>query len=170
MGDANDRTQNVTLWDNVKGKNITVTTDGAKERLDVDIGDTGVVDIRRPNPKFDFATPGTSLTNGVDTSIKTITAEGEIDFIQVVAKNSNYEMIFIVDGVETLRISQTQLGTIGLLSSNSTGIPIYAASASKIFSFHPFQPDHFTTSFEVQIKATSAGNTLDGWFIHWSEF
>ena len=35
MADINDPTQNVTIWNDAKGKNVTVTTDGSKERLDV---------------------------------------------------------------------------------------------------------------------------------------
>jgi hypothetical protein len=111
------------------------------------------------------------LTNGVDTSVFSIPATtiGFVDFIQVICKNSNFAGILIIDGSEELRITQGDLGTIGLLSSNSTGIPIYAASASKIFSVHPNQPFNFTDSFELQVVASSSGNNVDGFMVTWRE-
>lgn len=36
MADLNDLTQNVNIWDDAKSKAVTITTDGSKERLDVD--------------------------------------------------------------------------------------------------------------------------------------
>lgn len=43
MADLNDLTRNVNIWDDSKSKSVTITTDSAKERLDVDIGSTGTV-------------------------------------------------------------------------------------------------------------------------------
>lgn len=169
MADLNDPTINVNIWDDAKTKSVTVTTDGAKERLDVDANVSGGLTLEQFSPKFDYSATSVSLTNGVDYSIKANTAKGTLDFIQIICKNSNYETIIKIDGTERLRISQSDLGTIGLLSANSTTIPIYAASASKIFAYNPPSPDDVTTSFEILIQATSGGNTLDGWFIHWNE-
>jgi hypothetical protein len=165
MADLNDLTTNVNIWNDDKSKSVTVTTDGSKERLDVDANVSGGVIIAQKNPYFDYS----DLTNGVDYSVKSVTAKGTIDFIQILCKNASYEVAIKIDGTERIRISQSDLGTIGLLSSNSTNIPIYAASASKIFSFLPPSPDGFATSFEVIVQATSAGNSIDGWFIHWNE-
>jgi len=39
MSDLNDLTQNVNIWNDEKSKSVTVTTDGAKERLDVQVQD-----------------------------------------------------------------------------------------------------------------------------------
>ena len=168
-----DQTKNTSIHDDTSTeavpKPVTTTVDGSKRRLDVTSTVTGSVTLSSSIPKWDYDDTSTALTNGVDTSFFSKTTTGFIDFVQVVAKNANYEMIFIVDGVEELRIDQSQLGTIGLLSSNSTGIPIYAVSASKIFSIHPNQPHAFLTSFEIKIKATSGGNSLDGWFVSWRE-
>lgn len=195
MADLNDDTLNATLWDEsgnavgvvlkngiyrLEGRNVitspdgvkdvTVTTTGLKERLDVNAVIEGDVTLSTSTPKWDYATPNLSLTNGVDTSFFLESGKaGFIDFIQVVCKNASYRGIIIVDGVEELRISMSDLGTIGLLSSNSTNIPIYAASASKIWSLHPNQPFAFTTSFELKVRATAAGNELDGWFVSWRE-
>ena len=43
MSDLNDLTQNVNIWNDEKSKSVTVTTDGAKERLDVDTGGVGSI-------------------------------------------------------------------------------------------------------------------------------
>ena len=169
MADLDDLTQNVNIWNDAKTKSVTVTTDGAKERLDVDARISGTVSIAKLIPKFLHSQTTVGLTSGVDTTIQTVTAAGSIDFIQVIAKNSSFEMVLIVDTVEQLRISQAELGVIGLLSSNSTGIPIYAASASKIFTLLPNIPYDFTTNFTLKIKATSAGNDLQGYLINYRE-
>ena len=169
MADLNDLTQNVNIWDDAKTKSVSVITDGAVERLAVNSNIEGSVTISQASPRWEYATPDLSLTDGVDTSVLVLNGIGFVDFAQIVCKNSSYETIIIVDGSEELRITQSDLGTIGLLSSNSTGIPIYAASASKIFSVHPNQPFAFETSFEIQIKATSSGNVLNGWLVSWRE-
>ena len=171
MADLNDLTQNVNIWDDAKSKSVTVTTDGVRERLDVnaDIGGGGDVSILKKIPQTAYAVPSLSLTNGVDYTIHTVTASGAFGFVQLICKNSSFETIIDVDGSEILRISQADLGNIGLLSSNSTGIPIYAASASKIFSMHPFQALDFSTGFAVKVQATSTGNKLEGWFMSWGE-
>ena len=48
MADTNDRTQNVTLFDNAKSKNVSVITDGSLERLAVDAD----VDVDLDQPEF----------------------------------------------------------------------------------------------------------------------
>jgi hypothetical protein len=166
---AIDDTIDVNIANDAGTKKVTVTTDGSKERLDVDANVSGGISLSQFAPKWEYSVTTQALTNGVDTSIQLVTAKGHLDFVQIVCKNSSYETIIKIDGLEVLRIEQSDLGTIGLLSSNSTNIPIYAASASKIFAFDPAIPDDFTTSFEILVKATSAGNNLDGFMIHWNE-
>lgn len=169
MPDDDNVTSNVSIWDNAGDKEVTVLTDGSVERLAVDANVSGGVIIAQREPYFDYSAASVSLTNGVDYSVKSVTAKGTLDFVQILCKNASYEVAIKIDGTERLRISQADLGTIGLLSSNSTSIPIYAASASKIFSFLPASPDDFATSFEIIVQATSSGNSIDGWFIHWNE-
>jgi hypothetical protein len=171
MADLNDLTQNVNLWNDDKSKSVTVTTDGAKERLDVNASIEGSVTISSTIPRWNYSATSVGLTNGVDFDVLTIGPgiTGFIDFIQIICKNSSYDSVIEIDGVEELRISQADLGTIGLLSSNSTGIPIYAASASKIFSLHPNQPFHFTDELHIKVQATSAGNNINGFMVTWRE-
>jgi hypothetical protein len=171
MADLNDPTINVNLWNDDKSKSVTVTTDGPKERLDVNANIEGSVTISTTQPRWDYSVSTIPLTDGVDTSVFLIPATtiGFIDFVQIICKNSNFSVILIIDGTEELRISMSDLGSIGLLSSNSTGIPLYAASASKIFSLHPFQPFNFQSSFELQVVASSSGNNVDGYMITWRE-
>ena len=169
MGDLNDPTRNTHLHTGTgEGTAVTGTTVGPKHRLDVDASITGEVTISSSVPRWDWSSTSTGLTNGADTTVLSITGTGFIDFIQVVCSKSTFESIITIDGSEELRIHQDDLSDIGLLSSNSTGIPIYAASAQKIFSVHPNQPFHFSTSFLLEINAT--GNTnLDGYMITWRE-
>jgi hypothetical protein len=170
MADVNDLSTDVSIHGNTAGNPaVDTVNDGTYERLAVDANVSGGVIIAQKNPYFDYSAASVSLTNGVDYSVKSVTAKGTLDFVQIVCKNANYEVAIKIDGTERLRISQGDLGTIGLLSSNSTSIPIYAASASKIFSFLPQTPDDFATSFEIIVQATSSGNSIDGWFIHWNE-
>ena len=166
-----DQTKNVAIHDDTSTettpKPVTTTIDGAKRRLDVNANIQGSVTIEQSSPRWNYSVTTVPLTSGVDTSVFLLSGIGFIDFIQVVCKNSSYQGIILVDGVERLRIPMTDLGTIGLLSSNSTGIPIYAASASKIFSLHPNQPFSFETSFELKVQATSAGNDINGYMVSW---
>lgn len=168
MSESNDLTHNVTLYDE-NGNQVAVILDGSIYRLAVDVNQQGGVALQRFTPKFAFATPDLALVNGVDTQILLVTADVRIDFIQLVCKNASFETIIKINGVEELRIEQGELTTIGLLSSNSTGIPVYGASANKIFSLHPNISMDATTSFEILVKATAAGNELDGWFIKYRE-
>ena len=164
----NQNTGDVTLYDE-SGNKVAVIQDGSIYRLAVDANIVNEVSSEKFGSKFSYDVPDLTLINGVDTTIKTVTSQGKIDFIQIVCKNSSYEFIFEVDSVEILRISMTDLGSIGLLSSNSTGIPIYTASASKIIAIHPNEPMEFKTNFTIKVKSTVAGNELDGWFIQWRE-
>ena len=50
MADLNDLTQNVNIWDDAKSKAVTVTTDGANERLDVQV--KGEVSITSASESF----------------------------------------------------------------------------------------------------------------------
>lgn len=169
MSDLNKRSADVSIHNSTTDAAVDTVNDGTYERLAVDANVSGGIVIAQREPYFDYSVTSVNLTNGVDYSVKSVTAKGTIDFIQILCKNASYETVIKIDGTERIRISQADLGTIGLLSSNSTNIPIYAASASKIFSFLPPSPDDFATSFEVIVQATSAGNSIDGWFIHWNE-
>ncbi len=168
---ADDPTKNVSIYSDDNTKAVTVTTDGAKERLDVNANIEGSVTISTTQPRWDYDNTSTSLTNGVDTSVFSIPATtiGFIDFLQIIVNKATFQSILIIDGVEELRIDQSTLSDIGLLSSNSTGIPIYAASAQKIFSVHPNQPFNFQSSFEIQIQATAAQTSLLGYMVTWRE-
>jgi hypothetical protein len=139
--------------------------------MDVSASIVGEVSLSQSIPKWDYSATTQALTNGVDFSVFSVpaTQSGFIDFIQVVCKNSSYQIVLNIDGTEELRISMSDLGTIGLLSSNSTNIPIYAASASKICAIYPNEPFHFSTSFEVEVQATSGGNNIDGHMVSWRQ-
>jgi hypothetical protein len=168
-----DETKDVAIHDNASTSTtplpVTTTVAGAKRRLDVDAQITGEVSLSQSTPRWDYSAATVGLTNGVDYTVLTQTAAGFVDFIQVVCKNSSYDIVIEIDGAEELRISMSDLGTIGLLSSNSTNIPIYAASASKICAIYPNEPFHFSTDFTIKVQATAGGNNIDGWMVSWRE-
>lgn len=170
-----DQTKDVAIHDNASSSTtplpVTTTLDGVKRRLDTTSQIIGEVTISSSVPRWQYSATSQALTNGVDFDVITIGpgVVGFVDFVQVICKNSNFDSIIEIDGIEQLRISQGDMGTIGLLSSNSTGIPLYAASASKIFTIHPNQPFHFADEFHFLVQATSAGNNLDGYMISWRE-
>jgi hypothetical protein len=172
---ADDETKDVALHGNdsvsTDPKPITYTEASGKRRLDVNAAITGEVTLASSLPRWDYSATSVGLTNGVDYDVLTIGpgVTGFVDFIQIICKNSNYEIAIEIDGTEQLRISQGDLGTIGLLNSNSTTVPLYAASASKIFTVHPNQPFHFADELHVIVQAQAAGNNIDGFMVTWRE-
>jgi len=190
MADQNDLTINSTLYDEAGNKvgivlnnsiyrlegrsaltssdgvkDITVTTDGAHERLDVDASITGGNFQLVPfTPEFHYSVAGTALNTSTDTTLYTETDIGKIDFICIDGSNANFEVAIKVDGVEILRISMANLGTLGL--SNATNVPIWAETANKNFRYSPKQGVDFTTSYEVLAKATTTPVPTVNWLIN----
>ena len=154
MADINDPTRNVTLWDNVKGKNVSVITDGSHERLAVDAKAT-ITDNESPTRyqlKSDYDASGTALNTSTDTELFSFTGQGVIDLISVNSlTSSNWEVVINIDGTERIRISMGDLGSsLGLTNSD---YDIVAETANKQFRYHP-NSIGFTTSFSVEAKST----------------
>jgi len=159
-----DDTIDVNITNDAGDKKVTVTTDGAKERLDVTLGDELSFQLQAFTPEFHFDVAGVALNTSTDTSLYSETGVGKIDFVAIASGTSNYEVIIKVDGVEILRIEMGELGSdIGL--ANATNVPLWVETANKNFRYSPKQGVDFTTSFEVLAKATTGTPTVT-WLIN----
>ena len=155
---------NVVLYDDL-GNKVDVILDGSVYRLAVDASITGGNFQLVPfTPEFHFSVAGIALNTSTDTTLYTETDIGKIDFVCIAGSNSNFEVAIKVDGVEILRISMADLGTLGL--SNATNVPIWAETANKNFRFSPKQGVDFTTSYEVLAKATTTPVPTVNWLIN----
>lgn len=151
MADQNDLTQNVTLWNNTKSKNISTLTDGSVERLAVN---ALISDSEAPTKyqlKSDIDAVGNLLNVTTDTSLFSYTGAGILDFIAVSGSNANYEVVIKVDGTERIRVAMSELASLGL--SNAANVDIWAETANKNFRYNPSEIG-FETSFELLAKAT----------------
>jgi hypothetical protein len=168
MSDTNDRTQNVTLWDALKNKAVSVITDGLLERLAVDANITGGNFHLQPfAPKMDFDTTGVvTNTTTWDTLVDVTATEGKLDFVALSAGSSNYEVRLTIDAVVVYTIAMADLSAIGL--SNATNVEIWAETADKNFRYHPEVPVDFTTSLKIEVRATVATPTVKH-LIAWRE-
>ncbi len=99
MGDVNDPTENVTLYDE-NGNAVELILTGGIYRLAVDADITGGNFQLQPfTPKFDFSVASIALNTSTDTSLKSVTSTtGKIDFIAIAGSNSNYEIVLKIDG------------------------------------------------------------------------
>lgn len=144
------------------GSNIvTTTTDGAKERLDVNVDGSVSIDYDESPTKYQLKThkdtTGTTVTTA-DTTLYTFTGQGVIDLVAVnSATSSNWGVVINIDGVERLRISMSELGSdLGLTDSN---FDIVAQTANKQFRWKPTQIG-FATSFTIEAYATTGTQIL----------
>jgi len=158
MADDANVTDNFTIWSEDGAKAVTVTTDGAKERLDVTLGTTAEFQLRAWVPLIDFDATGVSLNTSTWDTLLTITGEGKLDFIACVGGSSLYRVRVTVDGTEAFDIAMSDLNAIGL--ANATNVPMWAETANKNFRYHPQTEVDFQTSLLVEAKSTSATPNL----------
>ena len=160
MADINDLTQNVNLWNDDKSKSVTVTTDGAKERLDCNIDGSSIIvsdseSATKYQMRTDFDAVGDILNVSTDVVLHEVTGQsGTLDFVAVTGTNSNFEIAVEVDGTERIRISMTELGAIGL--ANATNVPFWAEVALKNFRYSPNIPVGYITGFRILALATKS--------------
>jgi hypothetical protein len=174
MADLNDLTTNVNIWDDAKSKSVTVTTDGSKERLDVDARMSGGgSDMNNAKPKFTHSKTPISLTAGVDTSLVTITDEGYIDFISVLFSSNATEIILKVDGTEILRVDVSDIDDTGIYdlraSASNLSPAIYTRGGSHIIIDWNSMPSYFATSVQLLAKHADSGKEMTSYFIRWRE-
>ena len=137
-------------------KTATITTDGAKERLDVNTPGDANPTLYQLNLDYDAIGDTVGTT---DVSLFLFEGQGLIDFVGLTSGSSNYEAIIKVDGVERLRISMGDLGS-SLALSNSGDVPIWADTANKNFRFNPNSGMGFSTSFEILARSTTGTQTI----------
>lgn len=167
MADINDRALDVSITDDNQTKKVSVITDGILERLAVDANVSGGVTLQRFTSKIQYSVANTSLSTISDTTLFTITANAQMDFININASLSTYEVVLVIDGVEELRINMADLGsTLGL--SSATAIPIAVEIANKNFKYIPKTPVDFLTSFVVKARAIS-GSPIVNWLVMYRE-
>ena len=165
MADLTNATSNVTVFggDNpALAKAITSTTDGAKERMDVNVA--GSVSIEgdesptRYQLKTNYNVTGTTVTTS-DTQLFQFTGAGVIDLVAINSlTSSSWGVVLMVDTVERLRITMSDLGS-GLGLTNSS-FDIVAETANKQFRWNPSQIG-FKTRFTVLAFAIGANVTLN---------
>lgn len=151
--------QDVTVRNDDGTKIVTITTDGAHERLDVNALIANNESPTKYQLRTNYNATGVSVGTGSDTSLYSFSGSGVIDFVTVAnSVSSNYEVAIFIDSTERIRITQSNLGTgLGLTSS---GVPMWADTANKNFRYVPPTEIGFTTSFEIKAKSTSGTQTL----------
>ena len=155
MSDDLTITENVTLWDKEGAKAPTVSTDGAKERLDVSLGEENTFQLRAWVPVTTFDATGVSLNTSTWTTLLSIPAdEGKLDFIACVGSSSAYRIRLTVDGAECYDISMADLASLGL--SNAVNVPFWAETANKYFRYNPNTPVDFQNSLLIEAMAVTA--------------
>jgi len=166
MADLADRTDNVSLTNDDASKVVTVTTDGAKERLDVNakLEDSDLTfQLQAFSPVINFNAGSTALAASPTwTTLLSITDQGKIDFIAIAGSLSTYRVRLTVDSVVIFNVTMSELAAIGLDSSSA---PIWAETASKNFRYKPNEAVDFNTSFLVEAQLT-AGVPSVSWLVH----
>jgi len=157
MADDNNVTDNASIWDEPGDRAVTITTDGAKERLDCNMDGSEIIisdseSATKYQMKTDFDAVGDLLNVTTDTVLHSVTGTGTLDFVAVTGSNANFEITIEVDGTERIRITMGELAAIGL--SNATNVPFWAETANKNFRYSPNIPVGYTTSFRILAKAS----------------
>lgn len=154
MADINDLTQNVNIWNDDKSKSVTVTTDGAKERLDVQaLIEGGTFQLQAYAPVTNFNSTGVTLNTSTWTTLLTVSAAGKLDFIACAGRTSSYRVRLTVEGNVCFDISMSDLNLLGL--SNAANVALWTETANKNFRYHPKTPVDFATSVLVEAKAVA---------------
>jgi len=160
MADNTDNTIDVNIWNDARTKAVTVTTDGASERLDVDatiVG--GSFQLQEFVPVVTIDSTGVSLSTGAWNTLLNVTStEGKLDFIGCAGASSSYRIRVTMDAVVIFDVSMSDLNAIGL--SNDVNVPMRSETALKNFRYRPLEGVDFTSSLLVEAQATSATPTL----------
>ena len=145
-----------TILQNTDGDKVSVIQDGSLERLacNMDGSEITISDSESATKyqlRSDYDAAGDTLNTSTDTVLFSFSgASGVLDFVACVGSNSSYEIAIEIDGTERLRISMSDLGSLGL--SNATNVDVWAETANKNFRFRPTQVG-FTTGFRILAKA-----------------
>jgi hypothetical protein len=162
MADLSDRTDNVSIGNDANTKIVTVSTDGAKERLDVAATIEGSFQLEAFTPVINFSSAATALaTSPTWTSLLSVTDAGKLDFIAIAGSLSGYRVRLTVDAVVIFNLAMSDLSAIGLDSSNAI---VWAEVAAKNFRYRPNEGVDFETSFLVEAQLISGSPTVS-WLV-----
>ena len=139
-------------------KDVTVTTDGSKERLDVSLGADNEFQLQAFTPVVTFDSAGVALTTSWSTLLDYSATGGKLDFIACSVGSSNYKVRLTIDGVEIFDIKMSDLNTIGL--TNAVNVNIWAETALKNFRYRPLISVDFNTSLKIEAAMTTGTGTL----------
>lgn len=134
MADTNDPTQNVAIWDDTKGKNVSVITDGSVERLAVDASvSTSVIPTGDPIHAYDDSTPGSHPTTLATHTVNT----GKVFHIFGWSMNSeggtfDVELQIAGTAVDGMRQDNSAFTSLGANQRLLNPIPIAATAAQVV--------------------------------------
>ena len=152
-------------------KVVDVVTDGAIERLAVDVnGENGVVlEKFFPHIEYEADTP-VVLSDITESTLFSVSDVGKLDFIAISGSRSDYVVILEVDAIEVMRISMSQLGSdLGLSAQAGAVLPIYTTTANKNFRMLFAEGADFSTSFAIKVIKTSVQAVEVTWLIKWRD-
>lgn len=166
MADLNDLTQNVNIWNDEKSKSVTVTTDGASERLDVDAKITGtgsgtVSGLLKP--RYFFDTTDVTLI-AADTTIMSVDFEGAAQFLSIATNDSNIEVTLDADGTEILRTTPKLLSELKAQLFNG-GVETIALYDNKNAVTFDLRRTRVSSNFTV--KANNNGKKIKAIFFQY---
>ena len=166
-----DETKDVAIHDNASTSStplpVNTILDGSVRRLAVDATISADESPTKYQIRQDFDTSGTAVPNGSDTSLFIFTGTGLLDFVGISGSTSSYTAIINIDGVEQIRISMSDLSSLGL--SNATNLPTWADTANKNYRFRPYVGSGFGTSFEILVEGTGPPNPTVNWIVTYRE-
>ncbi len=174
MADQNDLTQNVNIWNDEKSKAVTVTTDGSKERLDVNAKFDGSISVIEGKYRLQLETHDGNIDFLDDTwhTIFTVSVAGKPNYLWTEFYNGNYEIRITMDGEVVWQLNNSQMGGYDLSDGNQTryqpGV-LYRRSVD-VISWH-FSPSlTFDTEFKYEVRrrsGTSGG--FDRGILQWEK-
>lgn len=162
MADITNPTTNATIFggDNpALAKAITSTTDGSKERLDVDAYISSDDSPTKYTLGTSYDTTGVSVSTTDVTLFEYTSGAGVIDFIATSAGNSTYEIAIYTDTVQRFRMTMGELGS-DLAVANATNVPLWVETANKNFRWNPPTQVGFEGSFKIVARSTTGTNTI----------
>jgi len=144
MSDLNDLTQNVNIWNDEKSKSVTVTTDGAKERLDV-----SNVDVSDPKSGNFTNIP---LTNGGSDEINVDGDPTPVSFTAEPPANKNIIVYRLILVMEDASMSWVKFAGISALA-NGVLIKVTEDGVERTITTDPIKTnrDFVWNCYDVQI-------------------
>jgi len=154
---------------------ITATTDGSKERLDVDAKISGGgVSLNRFRPRF-FTSKSDITILETDTTLKSLDFDGQLSSISINTTNKQIEIIIEVDSTEIFRVEMADLNDGSeyrlQIGSDDKNFPVQVDDQGKQFFLRYFNtPVDILTNLTIKAKSLSGGTeTMQSIFIVYRE-